>query len=70
MANFGDYQLGIYLAGATGRQPALPISFEALETATRRVLESELFGYVPGCEGDEWTQRLNAEAFAQRGLSA
>ncbi|MDN5666990.1 MAG: alpha-hydroxy-acid oxidizing protein [Renibacterium salmoninarum] len=68
MANFGDYQMGIYLAGAAGRKPALPIAFEGLEAAAHQVLDPELLGYVAGGAGDERTQRLNVEAFAQWGL--
>ena len=64
MANFGDYQMGIYLAGAAGRKPALPIAFEGLEAAAHQVLDPELLGYVAGGAGDERTQRLNVEAFA------
>lgn len=30
MANYGDWQLDIYLRGLTGEQPALPMSFAEL----------------------------------------
>lgn len=68
MANFGDYQTGIYLAGAAGRKPALPIGVQDLEAAAHRALGPELLGYVSGGAGDEQTQRANIEAFAHWGL--
>lgn len=68
MANFGDYQMGIYLAGAAGRKPALPIAFDELAAAAKGVLSPELWDYVAGGAGDEHTQRLNTEAFAHWGL--
>lgn len=68
MANFADYQLGIYLAGTQGRKPALPISSVELEAAAHSELGAEILGYVAGGAGDEQTQRANTEAFANWGL--
>jgi len=56
-------QTDIYLAGARGRRPAVPVSFAALEKAARRKLSRRAFAYIAGGAGDESTLRANREAF-------
>ena len=66
---FGDYQLDIYLAGLRGIQPTLPVDFATLEARAAHALPPQLLTYVQGGCGDESTQRRNAEAFADWGLT-
>ena len=69
MRQFGDYQLDIYLAGIRGIQPTLPVDFASLEARAAHALPPQLLTYVQGGCGDESTQRRNAEAFADWGLT-
>src|SRR5215469_8730689 len=68
MANYGDWQLGIYLDGLSGKRPALPMSFAELERQAQAALSAELWSYVAGGAGDERTQRANVRAFDGWGL--
>jgi lactate 2-monooxygenase len=62
-APFAEYQNGIYLAGAGGVRPDLPIAADALEARARDVLDASAFGYVAGGAGSEDTMAANREAF-------
>jgi lactate 2-monooxygenase len=68
MVNFGDYQIEIYLAGLTGHQPPLPISFEDLEARAHKALPTDIVSYVAGGCGNEQTQDANVAAFEKWGL--
>ena len=68
MANYADFQLGIYLAGLGGEKPALPVSFQEVEAAAHAVMDPELLDYVAGGAGDERTQSANVDAFHRWGL--
>ena len=68
MANYGDWQFGVYLDGLTGKRPALPMSYAELERQAEAVMSAELWSYVAGGAGDERTQRANARAFESWGL--
>lgn len=61
--HFGDYQLSIYLQGAAGETPEVPVSPEDLETRARENLSAEAFDYVAGSAGSEDTRFDNATAF-------
>ena len=61
MANYADFQLGIYLAGLGGEKPAFPVSFREVEAAAHAVMEPELLDYVAGGAGDERTQSANVD---------
>jgi isopentenyl diphosphate isomerase/L-lactate dehydrogenase-like FMN-dependent dehydrogenase len=65
---FGDFQNEIYLAGLTGRLPALPMSYAGLERRAAQALPPSVVSYVAGGAGDETTQRANVEAFGRWGL--
>ena len=67
-SNFGDYQLGIYLAGARGMTPELPIGYAATEALAESVMEPRIHGYVAGGAGNEHTQRANVAAFDRLGI--
>lgn len=63
VAPLAEYQNGIYMAGAGGARPDLPITPDAMEARAREVLDAEAFGYVAGGAGSEDTMRANREAF-------
>jgi lactate 2-monooxygenase len=56
-------QREIYLRGARGQLPRVPMHFEALEEAARRCTSARAFAYVAGGAGQENTQRANRVAF-------
>ena len=66
--NFGDYQLGIYMNGAQGIVPELPIGYAATEALAERVMDPKILGYVAGGAGNEHTQRANVSAFDRLGI--
>lgn len=69
MANYADFNLGIYFAGLEGHNPPpYPVTFAGLEAAARDKLEHRLFDYVAGGAGDEHTQRANVAAFERWGI--
>ena len=68
VANYGDWQLGIYLDGLSGKRPALPMSYTELEEQAERAMPAEMWSYVAGGAGDERTQRANVRAFEAWGL--
>ena len=68
MPHAGDYQNEIYLGGLRGVLPKLPVDFAGLEQRAGAAMSPSLLAYVQGGCGDEWTQRLNAEAFNRWGL--
>src|SRR5690606_1604159 len=53
----------IYLDGAMGRRPTVPVDPARLEAAARRRLDRRAFGYLAGGAGSESTVRANREAF-------
>ncbi len=67
-SNFGDLQTEIYLAGLSGVQPALPMSFSELERRAELAMPPGVWSYVAGGAGDEHTQRSNRSAFDHWGL--
>jgi lactate 2-monooxygenase len=68
LANFGDFQNEIYLAGLSGQMPAFPVDFAALEALGRQAMSPSVWSYVAGGCGDEFTQRNNVEAFNRYGI--
>jgi lactate 2-monooxygenase len=68
VANYADFQTGLYFAGLGGQLPPYPLTFAGLEAAAREKLEHRLFDYVAGGAGDEHTQRHNVEAFERWGI--
>lgn len=65
---FADYQNEIYLAGLSGVQPTLPMTFAGLEARARQALPPSVLSYVAGGAGDERTQDANVTAFDHWGL--
>jgi lactate 2-monooxygenase len=68
MANFSDFNLGIYFAGLGGDKPKIPVQYAELERAAAEAMDPVLLGYVAGGAGDEHTQRLNVTAFERWGV--
>jgi lactate 2-monooxygenase len=68
MANYADFQIGLYFAGLGGELPPYPLTFDGLEAAAREKLEHRLWDYVAGGAGDEHTQRANVDAFTHWGI--
>jgi L-lactate dehydrogenase (cytochrome) len=60
---FSAFQSEIYLNGALGVRPDLPIDPASLEAAARERFSPEAFGYVAGSAGTESTARANRDAF-------
>jgi lactate 2-monooxygenase len=58
-----ERQFEIYVSGARGTYPAVPVSFERLEQAARRAMSPEGYAYVAGGAGTEETMRENRAAF-------
>jgi lactate 2-monooxygenase len=56
-------QTEIYLAGARGTRPRVPVDADRLETEARRVMTPKAFAYVAGGAGAETTVRANRAAF-------
>jgi isopentenyl diphosphate isomerase/L-lactate dehydrogenase-like FMN-dependent dehydrogenase len=58
-----DRQREIYVSGAAGVEPDVPISFEALEEAALQVMDDAAADYVAGGAGGENTVGRNRRAF-------
>ena len=58
-----ERQFEIYIGGARGTYPAVPVSFERLEQAARKAMSPEGYAYVAGGAGTEETMRENRAAF-------
>jgi lactate 2-monooxygenase len=63
-----ERQAEIYLGGARGRRPAVPVDPARLEEAARAALSPEAFAYLAGGAGSEATIRANREALDRRRL--
>ncbi|MET1134070.1 MAG: alpha-hydroxy-acid oxidizing protein, partial [Aeromicrobium sp.] len=67
--NFGDHQLGIYLASlGDAPPPEFPFDFAEWARRAEQTLPADVWDYVAGGAGDEGTQDANVAAFARRGL--
>jgi lactate 2-monooxygenase len=49
----------IYLGGARGKRPAVPIAWDRLESRARKVMPRESFSYIAGAAGLESTMAAN-----------
>jgi len=58
-----ERQFEVYVAGARGTYPRVPVSSEGLEAAARKAMGPEGFAYVAGGAGREETMHENREAF-------
>jgi lactate 2-monooxygenase len=61
-----ERQFEVYVGGARGALPLVPVSFERLERVARRKMSREGYAYVAGGAGREETIRANREAFERR----
>ena len=58
-----ERQFEVYVGGARGVYPSVPVSFERLEGAARKAMSPEGYAYVAGGAGTEETMRENRAAF-------
>jgi lactate 2-monooxygenase len=58
-----ERQFEVYVGGARGVYPRVPVSVERLERAARKAMSPEGFAYVAGGAGTEETMRENRAAF-------
>src|SRR6187402_2757138 len=58
-----ERQFEVYVGGARGTNPAVPVSVERLEAAARKRMSAEGYAYVAGGAGTEETMRENRAAF-------
>jgi lactate 2-monooxygenase len=58
-----ERQFEVYVGGARGVYPRVPVSFETLQAAARKAMSAEGYGYVAGGAGTEETMRENRAAF-------
>jgi lactate 2-monooxygenase len=58
-----ERQFEVYVAGARGTYPSVPVSFERLQRAARGRMSAEGYAYVAGGAGREETMRENRVAF-------
>src|SRR5947209_10778427 len=56
-------QTDVYVGGARGHRPRVPVDPQALEQLAQRVMRPEAFAYVAGGAGAEETMRANRVAF-------
>ncbi len=66
--NYGDFQLELYVSGLSGVRPELPVTAAGMEQRARAAMSPELWSYVSGGAGNEYTQQLNVTAFDRYGL--
>jgi lactate 2-monooxygenase len=58
-----ERQFEVYVSGARGVYPSVPVSFDRLEGAARKAMSPEGYAYVAGGAGTEETMRENRAAF-------
>ena len=58
-----ERQFEVYVGGARGVYPRVPVSFDRLERAARAAMSPEGYAYVAGGAGAEETMRENRAAF-------
>lgn len=58
-----ERQFEVYVGGARGVYPQVPVSFARLEPAARKAMSPEGYAYVAGGAGTEETMRENRAAF-------
>ena len=56
-------QTDVYVGGARGQRPRVPVNPQALEQLAQRVMRPDAFAYVAGGAGAEETMRANRVAF-------
>jgi len=62
LAQFGDHYRSIYLAGAGGQTPSIPVDWRELAAAAESALDERAAGYVFGSAGAGGTDRANRAA--------
>jgi lactate 2-monooxygenase len=63
LTQFGDHYRSIYLAGAGGRVPSIPVDWRLLAERAEEALDERAAGYVFGSAGRGGTEAANRRAF-------
>ncbi len=58
-----DRQRTVYIQGAAGRRPHIPVNLEQLEQLARECMSAEAWAYIAGGAGRERTMASNVSAF-------
>ena len=58
-----ERQFEVYVAGARGSYPTVPVSMDRLQVAARAAMTPEGYAYVAGGAGREETMHANRAAF-------
>jgi lactate 2-monooxygenase len=64
MANFGDFQNGVYAEAVHGVTTRYPFDFASIERKASEALPDWVYRYVSAAAGDGRTQRANIAAFS------
>ncbi len=62
-------QMEVYVTGAGGRRPLVPVAPDALEARAAEAMSAEAAAYIIGGAGNETTIRANRAAFARREIA-
>ena len=62
-------QMQIYVTGAGGKRPAVPVAHDLLEQAAARKMTPQAAAYIIGGAGGEATMRANRAAFERRQIA-
>jgi hypothetical protein len=68
MANFGDFQNGVYADAVRGVNSRYPFDFASIERKAAEALPDWVYRYVSAAAGDGRTQRANIAAFSCYGI--
>jgi lactate 2-monooxygenase len=68
MANFGDFQNGVYAEAVRGVNSRYPFDFSSIERKAAEALPDWVYRYVSAAAGDGRTQRANIAAFSCYGI--
>jgi lactate 2-monooxygenase len=68
MANFGDFQNGVYADAVRGVNTRYPFDFASIERKASEALPDWVYRYVSAAAGDGRTQRANIAAYSCYGI--
>jgi isopentenyl diphosphate isomerase/L-lactate dehydrogenase-like FMN-dependent dehydrogenase len=67
-ANFGDFQIGVYIDAVNGINSRYPFDSESIERKASEALPDWVYRYVSAAAGDGRTQRANIAAYSRYGI--
>ncbi|MBV8292552.1 MAG: alpha-hydroxy-acid oxidizing protein [Mycobacterium sp.] len=68
MANFADFQNGVYAEAVRGVNSRYPFDFASVERKASETLPDWVYRYVSAASGDGRTQRANVDAYSHYGI--